>query len=179
MICLKYCEEAILRGSPSLYLPSLTRTWVSSGNLPHLKSKLRPYLSGRNLGSFQWILSPVHVNGNNWGLLCLNMASKQAFYDDGSKWNCPSDVPVIVQKLAEAITCNSAASWNGAVAIQRFGMPNQPLVGEGRGSCGVGVVLAAHDFLNVSDVSIPIFQWKLADMTKHCQRLLLQIVQWK
>lgn len=177
-LCLKYSEEAILSGSTSLYLPSLTQTWVSSGSLPHLKSKLKPYLSGRNLAGIHWILSPVHVNGNHWGLLCLNMASRQVFYDDGLKWNCPSDVPEIVRKLLQAIPCNPAASWDETAPPQRFGMPNQPLVGEGCGSCGVGVVLATYDFLNVNNNSVPIFQWKFADMKKHRQKLLLQTVQW-
>ena len=178
-ICLKYCEEAVLRGSPSLYLPSLTQTWVSSGNCSHLQSKLKPYVTGRNLATLQWILTPIHVNGNHWGLLCMNISSKQAFFDDGLAVNYPSDLPSIVQRLVEAISLNPAANWSESTPIRRFGMPQQPLVGEGCGSCGVGVILAAHDFLNTFDSSLPVFQWKFKDMTKHRQRLLLQIAHWK
>lgn len=106
------------------------------------------------------------------------MASRQVFYDDGLKWNCPSDVPEIVRKLLQAIPCNPAASWDETAPPQQFGMPNQPLVGEGCGSCEVGVVLAIGDFLNVNNNSVPISQWNFADMKKHHQKLLLKIVQW-
>ena len=84
---MKFSEEAISRDFRSLYLPSFTQTWASSGNFNFLKSKIAPYVSGRNLSSIVWILTPIHVNGNHWGLLCLNMVLRQIFYDDGLKWN--------------------------------------------------------------------------------------------
>ena len=44
-------------------------------------------------------------------------------------------------------------SWN--IPIQRFGMPFQPLHGEDCGTCGIGVILASEDFLNVGEATIP------------------------
>ena len=177
--CLKYCEEAMSRDSQSLYLPSFTQTWASSSNLPFLRSKLKPFLSGRNVDGILWILTPIHVNGNHWGLPCLNMQQQQAFYDDGLKQNHPLNLPGIVENLVKAISCSSDTNWNIAVPIGRFGMPKQPLFGEGCASCGVGVVLSAHDFLTTHDARMPKFQWSFHDMNKHRQRLLLKFSQWK
>lgn len=184
--CLKYSEEAISTGSQALYLPSFTQTWASGGNLVRLKSKLKPYVCGKDLSEIHWILTPIHVNGNHWGLLCLNMVLRQVFYDDGLKLNPPSNICEIIQMLIEATCCISVSkqplpttNWNITLPIKRFGMPKQPLVGEGCGSCGVGVILAAHDFLNVNLPSVPNFLWKFEDMTKHRQMILYQFVKWK
>ena len=98
--CLTYNEEAMKRGLHSLYFPSFTQTWASSSNLLYLNSKLKPYISGRNLSEIRWIITPIHVNGNHWGLLCLNMARQQVFYDDGLKQNYPSNLPKLWRILS-------------------------------------------------------------------------------
>ena len=183
--CLKFSEEAISRDSRSLYLPSFTQTWASSDNLNFLKSKIAPYVGGRDLSGIVWILTPIHVNGNHWGLLCLNMVLGQIFYDDGLKWNPPLDICEIIKRLTDAISSpHSNADWNIALPIKRFGMPRQPSVGEGSASCGVAVVLAAYDFLTVNTTNgtsptIPNFNWQFQDMAKHRQRILYQFVEWK
>ena len=177
--CMKYSEEAMSRNSHSLYLPSFTQTWASSSNLLFLKSKLKPYLSGRVLNNIIWILTPIHVNGNHWGLLCLNMVQRQAFYDDGLKQNPPRNMVDIVDNLLKAVSCNSTTKWSIPTPFERFGMPKQPLFGEGCASCGVGVVLAVFDFIENPDVTIPKFHWHFHDMGSHRQRLLYRFTQWK
>jgi hypothetical protein len=115
------------------------------------------------------------------------MFSCQAFFDDGLKVNPPLNICDIIQSLVEVINLSLSnqslpplpPSWNISLPIQRFGMPVQPLHEEGCGSCGMGVILAAKDFLNVGQTTIPDFKWLFKDMTDHCQRLLHQFVQWK
>ena len=102
----------------------------------------------------------------------------KSFNDDGLKLNHPSIMPEMVKKLLEAISCIPPTNWNITLPIEHFGMPKQPLVGEGRGSCGVGVTLAANDFFCTRGLSIPEFQWTFQDMKKHRLRLLHQFVQW-
>ena len=145
--CLKYSDEATSRNSRILYLPSCTQTWASRSNLRFLKSKLKPFLSGRDLSNIIWILTPIHVNGNHWGLLCLNMLQQVPFYDDGLKQNPPINIALIVENLLNAVSSNSKAKWNIPTPIERFGMPRQPLFGEGCASCGVAVILTAYDFI--------------------------------
>ena len=74
------------------------------------------------------------------------------------EWYCD-----IIRSLVEVINLSMSKqslpppppSWNISLLIQRFGMPVQPLHGEGCGSCGMGVILAAKDFLNVGQATIP------------------------
>ena len=173
--CLKYCEEAQSNGAQSCYLPSMTQTWAISGDCNFLHSKLKPFISGKVQNQLPWLLTPVHVNNNHWGLLCLDMVSFQAYFDDGLKLNPPLNISAIIQIVFEAVNLflsNEAVpprqlKWNNSFPIQRFGMPLQPLTGEGCGSCGMGVILAVKDFLNVSVVRIPQFNWRFEDMTKH------------
>ena len=92
-----------------------------------LQSTLKPYLFGRNVDGILWILTPINVNGNHWGLLCLNMEQQQAFYKDGLRQNHPSNLPGIVENLMKAISCSSDTKWNTAIPIERFGIPKKPL----------------------------------------------------
>ena len=64
-VCLKYCQEAQANGALSIYLPSFTQTWAATGNC-----KVVPYISGRELNYFQWLITPVHIN-NNTGVFFL------------------------------------------------------------------------------------------------------------
>lgn len=180
--CLKYCEEAQASGAQSLFLPSLVQTWASSGDCNFLCSKLKPFISSRVQNQIQWLLTPILVNNNHWGLLCLNMVSSQAYFDDGLKVNPPVNICAISQILSEAVNMAlpnlQQPKWDNMPPIQRFGMPLQPLTGEGCGSCGMGVILAGKDFLS-SGARIPSFSWCFQEMTKHRQYLLHQFVQWK
>ena len=133
------------KNSHSLYLPSFTQTWALTRNVQFLQTKLKPYLSRMDLGDVIWILTPIHVNGNHWGLHCLNMAQRQAFYDDGLKQSPPSNIIELPDNLLKAL---SETQWNITFPIQQFGMPKQPLFGEGCASCGISVILAAFDFID-------------------------------
>ena len=81
-----------------------------------------------DLGDVVWALTPIHMNGNLWGFLCLNTAQQQAFYDDGLKQNPPTNTIELADNLLKAV---SETQWNITFPIQRFGMPKQPLFGEG------------------------------------------------
>ena len=115
------------------------------------------------------------------------MFSCQAFFDDGLKVNPPLNICEIFRSLAEVINLSMSkqslpplpSSWNISLLIERFGMPVQPLHGEGCGCCGMGVILATKDFLNVGQATIPHFNWLFKGMTDHRQRLLYQFVEWK
>ena len=110
------------------------------------------------------------------------MVSSQAYFDDGLKVNPPVNICAIIQILSEAVNMAlpnlQQPKWDNMPPIQRFGMPLQPLTGEGCGSCGMGVILAGKDFLS-SGARIPSFSWCFQEMTKHRQYLLHQFVQWK
>ena len=56
-----------------------------------------------DLGDVVWTLTPIHVNGKHWGLLRLNMALQQAFYDDGLKQSAPTNVIELADNLLKAV----------------------------------------------------------------------------
>ena len=62
------------------------------------------------------------------------------------------NICAIIQILSEAVNLAlpnlQQPKWDNVPPIQRFGMPLQPLTGEGCGSCGMGVILAGKDFLS-------------------------------
>ena len=130
-----------------------------------------------DLGDVVWILTPIHVNGNHWGLLCPNMAQQQAFYDDGLTQSPPTNIIELADNLLKAV---SETQWNITFPIQWFGMPKQPLFGEGCASCAIGVILAVLDFIdNPADNGIPHLHWSCYDMGSHRQRLLYHFTRWK
>ena len=126
--CLRQSEETMRKNSHSLYLLSFTQTWALTRNVQFLQTKLKPYLSRMDLGDVVWTLTPIHVNGNHWGPLYLNMAQQQAFYDDGLKQSPPTNIIELADNLLKAVL---ETQWNITFPIQRFGMPKQPLFGEG------------------------------------------------
>ena len=109
--CLRYSEEPMPKNSDSLYLPVplFTQTWALTRNVQFLQTKLKPYLSRMDLNDVVWTLTPIHVNGDQWGLLCLNMAQKQAFYDDGLKQSPPTNIIELADNLLKAV---SETQWN-------------------------------------------------------------------
>ena len=125
------------KNSHSLYLLSFTQTWALTRNVQFLQTKLKPYLSRMDLGDVVWTLTPIHVNGNHWGLLCLNITQQQAFYDDGLKQSPPTNIIELADNLLKAV---SETQWNITFPIQWFGMPKQQLFEEGCASCGIGVM---------------------------------------
>ena len=76
-----------------------------------------------DLGDVVSTLTPTHVNEKHWGLLRLNMAQQQTFYDDGLKQSAPTNIIELADNLLKAV---SETQWNITFPIQRFGMPRQP-----------------------------------------------------
>ena len=73
-----------------------------------------------DLGDVVWILTPIHVNGNLWGLLCLNMAQQQAFYDDGLKQSPPTNIIELADNLLKAVL---ETQWNIIFPTQQHMLP--------------------------------------------------------
>ena len=104
---------------------------------------------------------PVHLAGCHWGLMVIDVASQEFYFDDGMRFNPPPiDLAVAVMKSLEQNSLTEdrpqTISWPQRHVYRRFRMPQQPSDGslQGSGSCGVGckrlhsagdkVLLAAH-----------------------------------
>ena len=67
------------------------------------------------------------------------------------------------------------------MGFQRFGMPSQTPVNSkmiGVGSCGIGVIMAANDFILKGPLVIHNFQWRYCDMDVYRKQLMMQILNW-
>ena len=116
------------------------------------------------------ILLPVNMSDMHWGLMVLDVHSKEAFFYDGLKWNFPriSYVHQIIREVhSEFPDCDnfSTKQWHSLETFKRFGMPRQPSNGQivGSGSCGVEVILSARDFLMSDQPVRP--SWTSDEMT--------------
>lgn len=72
--------------------------------------------------------------------------------------------------------------WDSIHQFERFGMPSQhgcARAGQGTGRCGVGVILAARDFL-LKGVARTVHQfgWKYTEMRTLRKQLMIQIIKW-
>lgn len=64
---------------------------------------------------------------------------------------------------------------------QRFGMPSQVPIDNkmiGVGSCGIGVIMAARDFIRNGPATVNNIKWRYCNMDKHRKDLMLQILKW-
>ena len=71
--------------------------------------------------------------------------------------------------------------WQHCNNFNRFGTPSQASVDFrmiGTGSCGIGVIMVAKDFLEKGSSCIRNFQWHYCDMDLHRKDLMLQILNW-
>jgi hypothetical protein len=180
--CLKYKETA-KHGIYNVYLPSFFQNWASAGDAEYLKNKILQYVQPEDIVRVHWVLTPIHVAGAHWGLLCINLKTSQIFYDDGLHWNPPSNMVDNIKMVLQTLHQISGhqgkfdeSKWNYSLPIQRFGMPTQP---SGSGSCGMGVILSVDTIMNGPVMTIPMFLWKYDDMHKHRRILMKHFIEWK
>lgn len=57
-------------------------------------------------------------------------------------------------------------------------MPQQPGTGVGAGSCGVGVILAARDFLEGAPAVNPNFRWAFGEMNRFRIEMMVKVKSW-
>ena len=73
--------------------------------------------------------------------------------------------------------------WTNTTSALGFGMDNQTVAatvyGQGSGSCGVGVIIAAEDLIDQSSNTVNNLSWKYKDMRLYRKQLMLQITSWK
>ena len=125
---------------------------------------------------------------NQWGLIFVDLASQEMYFDDGlMSAVTPIVIPCVKQSLELVLEMYpnhpalQSKFWQNCTRFQRFGMPSQAPVNSrmiGIGSCGIGVIMAARDIINNGSLSINNFQGSYCDMDFHRKDLMLQILNW-
>lgn len=160
-----------------LCLPAHAIVWLDSGDEDFIGECFREMLAGVNPDSLSLVLLPVNLNDVHWGLVVIDLVTKQAYFDDGLGWTFSRTYYVrqIVKELQSQFPeCDKflAEHWLMLQTFQRFGMPRQPTNGQvvGSGSCGVGVVLSAKDFMERGTPVPP--SWSFNAMTVHRKEIM-------
>ena len=192
-VCIsKYVEEACKKGSNlSLHFPSELFCWMESTDkrfkLEQIAARANSQMA--RIDNMQQILVPVFMSAiKHWGLVYVDLTNQQLYFDDGLKQTVS---PAVLSSVKEAL--NSLLElfphhlslqtrfWQSTRSFSRFGMPSQAPVDAkmiGVGSCGVGVIMAARDFIQNGPISVNNIQWRFCDMDKHRKNLMLQILRW-
>lgn len=160
-----------------LCLPAHTITWLDTGDRDFVRECFQERLLNVKPDLLSLILVPVNMNEIHWGLMVLDVQSKEAFFDDGLGWTPPkiSYAHQIIAELHSAFPeCGNFTleQWRLVKGFKRFGMPKQPRDGQvvGSGSCGVGVILSAKDFLTSDRPVQP--SWTFNEMTVHRKEIM-------
>ena len=190
-ICIsKILDETRVGGrSHTVYFPTEVFLWLESRDKTFVQKQLADTISRSSDGdTLQQILLPVHMP-NHWGLVFIDLLHSALYFDDGLKTIVPfsllSTIKQLLDLLSEMCATNVALQtkfWECVLSFQRFGMPSQVAVDSrmiGMGSCGVGVIMAARDFIVRGPSSINNFQWQYCEMHVHRRNLMLQILKWR
>lgn len=190
-ICIsKILDETLVSGSNhTVYFPTEVFLWLKSRDKTFIQKQLADTISRSSDGdTLQQILLPVHMP-NHWGLVFIDLLNSALYFDDGLKTIVPfsllSTIKQLLDLLSEMFATNVALQtkfWECASSFQRFGMPSQVAVDSrmiGMGSCGVGVIMAAKDFIVRGPSSVNNFQWQYCEMNVHRRNLMLQILKWR
>ena len=185
----KYLEEARMNGNENtMYFPSELYDWMKAPNINFKRKRIARTASElTNFNTLQQILVPVHMP-NHWGLIYVDLLCMEMYFDDGLRYVPPITTLPTIKDLLELLTemypshaTLQTKFWANCNHFERFGMPDQNVNDSkmiGAGSCGVGVIMAARDFLERGPSCINSFAWRYSDMDLHRKNLMLQILDW-
>ena len=172
-----------------MYFPTEVFLWLKSRDKTFIHKQLADIISRSSDGdTLQQILLHVHMP-NHWGLVFIDLLKSALCFDDGLKTKVPfsllSTIKQLLDLLSEMFPTNVALQtkfWGCASSFQHFGIPSQVAVDSRMivmGSCGVGVIVAARDFIVRGPSSVNNFQWQYCEMHVHRRNLMLQILKWR
>ena len=189
-VCInKYMEESYSQGrQDTMFFPTEFFHWMTCDDKVFKLRQLEERASHfTTLSTLQQILVPVHMP-NHWGLIYVNLAGQLLHFDDGLTSHVPSTaLPSIKEALNLLLEMHpnhpsfQTKFWQSSQGFSRFGMPSQVPVDKkmiGAGSCGIGVIMAARDFIQKGQCTVNNFRWRYCDMDKHRKDLMLQILYW-
>ena len=140
-----------------------------------------------HVNDLQHILVPVYMP-SHWGLIFIDLTNQELCFDDGlASAAPPTALPFAkhsLELLLEMYTYHPALQtrfWQNCSLFKHSGMPFQALIDSkmiGVGSCGIGAIMAAKDFIKYEPFSITHFHWHYSQMYLHRKQLMLQILNW-
>ena len=189
-VCIsKFVEEARIQGGDeTLFLPTDFFQWMQTDDRTFKLSQLTAKTSQMSkFNDLKQILIPVYMV-NHWGLIYLDLANQELYFDDGLASHVPPTtlphVKEALEFLLELHPCHpylQTKFWHSCKTFSRFGMPSQMPVDKkmiGSGSCGIGVIMAARDFIRIGSSNVNNILWRYCNMDTYRKELMLQILRW-
>ncbi|KAK3754732.1 hypothetical protein QZH41_019373 [Actinostola sp. cb2023] len=189
-ICLfKYMHDInSTQGCLTLVLPTTLWVWEGSDK-EYFKEKVNTYVENCTLdfSNISQIVIPVYMP-SHWGIVYIDFKERKLYFDDGMKFRVPHHLLDAAKHLLDILKCLhpvctafSSVWWKPIATLQRFGMPYQAGQynnGQGSGSCGIGVIMAAKDLMEHGNKIIHNFTWSFAESSHHRNQIMLQILKW-
>jgi hypothetical protein len=181
-IITKYNQEC--KSGTTLYLPSEVHTWLKSDDKQFIIDKLALVLNSLTIIKLSQILLPLHMNDCHWGLIAIDLINQKIYFDDGYRLKTE---PSLIQDVKKLLTLlknliPNIETLSDVKFYERFGMPYQGDLdssGQGAGSCGVGVILSARDFIwSGIPATLGQFNWNFRTMRLYRKQLMTQIISW-
>ena len=72
-----------------LCLPPHTITWLNTGDEDFIQECFKEKLFNINPEMLCLVLVPINMSDMQWGLMVINVRSREAFFDDGLGWTFP------------------------------------------------------------------------------------------
>ena len=132
------------------------------------------------------MIAIVHFcNQLHWGLLVIDVKGQRLLFDDG--FNCRPDLFVIegAKNILETLSkmfllqpTLQSLFWTSMARDDAlgFGMDNQTVAAtvhcQGSGSCGVGVILDAKNFIELQSKAINNMSWKYKEMRLYRKQII-------
>ena len=175
-VCLIFLQERM--PTTVVYLPTYSQTWAKQ-SIQYFSRKVNRFVGHCALQDAECILTPVHSQTpKHWELLCFELSTKTAYFDDGLKVSPPREISTVIRNMLGGfkVLSNSAnfdeEQWNQLnLPLPPINMPAQPNTGVGSGSCGVGIILIVRDVLSNGSCH-PLFDWKFENMDKLHKELM-------
>lgn len=185
-ICIaKFIKESKEQGTDiTIYFPSELFDWLKSADEHYIQDKIRHTVSKiSDIKKAQQIIIPMHMT-NHWGIIVIDLINERIMFDDGLHAPPPRTALRDVKKVMSLMTnlypqihqLPHTHFWKSCRSFQRFGMPSQKESIVGSQSCGVGVVLAARDFIRNGPKAA--MTWKYSEMNYHRIELMIKILNW-
>ena len=189
-VCIsKYIEESTICGKEdTMYFPTEFLQWMQVNDkafkIRNLKARA---LQVARFDNLKQILVPIFMV-NHWGLIYINLTSGLLCFDDGLAFRVPLTALPCVKEALDLLLESypnhpslQTEFWHRIQSFRRFGMPSQVPVNDkmiGVGSCGIGVIMAARDFIREGPATVDNIKWRYCNMDQHRKDLMLQILRW-
>ena len=185
----KFVEEAFIQErDETLFLLTDFFQWMQIDDRTFKLSQLTAKASQMSrFNDLKQILIPVYMV-NHWGLIYLDLANQEMYFDDGLASHVPpTTLPHVKEALdflLELHPCHpylQTKFWHSCKTFSRFGMPSQVPIDKkmiGSGSCGIGFIMAARDFIRIGSSNVNNILWRYCNMDTYRKELMLQILRW-